>query len=121
MVETVLSSDKYIDDIQRARALGFHIGVIYIGLASAADSAARVALRRERGGHDVPIDRIMARWERSIAMLGRIAPLADRLYVYDNSAVDGPVLIAHASNGVLELPRPGRIGEIDAILKQSLS
>ena len=46
-METVLSSDKYIDDIQRARTLGFHIGVIYVGLANAADSAARVTIRRE--------------------------------------------------------------------------
>ena len=63
----------------------------------------------------------MARWARAIAMLGRIAPLANRLYVYNNSDVDGPVLIARASNGVLELLEPGRIGAIEAILEQSLS
>ena len=30
LVETVLSSDKYLDDVDRAIALGFNIGIIYV-------------------------------------------------------------------------------------------
>jgi len=48
MVETVLSSDKYIDDVERALELGYQVGTIYIGLASPADSVRRVALRHQR-------------------------------------------------------------------------
>jgi predicted ABC-type ATPase len=116
LVETVLSSDKYLDDIHRALALGYRIGVIYVGLASPEDSLERVALRQATGGHDVPTDRIMRRWARSIAMLGRVAPLAHRLYVYDNSSPFGPVLIARKVGPHLEWFAPGRILEIDAVL-----
>ena len=116
LVETVLSSDKYLDDIARALTLGFQIGVIYAGLATPEDSARRVALRKALGGHDVPRDRILARWSRSIANLGRIAPDAHRLYVFDNTRVSGPVLIARKDGQSVTLLAPGRIPEIDAVL-----
>ncbi len=41
------------------------------------------------GGHNVPADRVIARWSRSIAMPGRVVPLAGRLYVFDNSGTKG--------------------------------
>lgn len=116
LVETVLSSDKYLDDIDRARTLGYRVGLIYVCLPTPEASIERVALRRVRGGHDVPAERIRARWYRSIANLGRIAPLAHRLYVFDNAADTGPVLIAEGSLGRIALLTPGRIPEIDAVL-----
>ncbi len=116
LVETVLSSDKYLDDIERAVLLGYRIGVIYVGLATPEDAVRRVALRRAMGGHDVPKDRIVARWRRSIAMLGRVAPTAHRMYVFDNTDMAGPVLIARKEGESLELLAPGRIPEIDAVL-----
>jgi predicted ABC-type ATPase len=113
LVETVLSSDKYLDVIQRALALGYRIGVIYIGLATPEDA---VALRQRLGGHGVPTDRIMARWARSIAMLGRIAPFAHRLYVYDDTETSGLVLLARRVGPNVELLAPGYIPEIDSVL-----
>ncbi len=116
LVETVLSSDKYLDDIERARSLGYRIGVIYVGLATPEDAVRRVALRRALGGHDVPRPRIVARWARSIDMFRRVAPLAHRLYVFDNSSPNGPVLIARKEGQTVEVLAPGRIPEIDAAL-----
>jgi len=116
LVETVLSSDKYLDDIERALSLGYRIGVIYVGLAGPEDAVRRVALRRAMGGHDVPEDRIVARWSRSVAMLGRVAPAAHRLYVFDNTSTAGPTLIARKEGASLEILAPGRIPEIDAAL-----
>lgn len=116
LVETVLSSDKYLDDIERAVLLGYRVGVIYVGLATPTDSIRRVALRSAQGGHDVPRDRIIARWSRSVAILGRVVPLVHRLYVFDNTGVAGPVLIARKEEGGVELLAAGRIPEIDAVL-----
>src|SRR5271155_1452065 len=59
LIETVLSTDKYIDDAERAVSLGFQIGMIYVGLATAQDAMRRVALRVAQQGHDVPADRIV--------------------------------------------------------------
>lgn len=116
LVETVLSSDKYLDDVERALALGYQVGMIYIGLASPADSLRRVALRHERGGHDVPRDRVVSRWSRSIAMLGRMVDKVDRLFVFDNTRPEGPRLIALKVAGHVTLLEAGRIPEIDAVL-----
>jgi predicted ABC-type ATPase len=116
LVETVLSSDKYLDDIDRARSLGYQVGMIYIGLATAADSIRRVALRRARGGHDVPTDRVVSRWSRSIAMLGRVKDKLDRLFVFDNTRAEGPRLIALGIGRQVTLLEAGRIAEIDAVL-----
>ena len=37
------------------------------------------------GGHDVPIPKIVSRYYKSIENCKTIAPVVDRLYVYDNS------------------------------------
>ena len=40
------------------------------------------------GGHDVPIKKIISRYTKSIENCKVLAPIVDRLYVYDNSAED---------------------------------
>jgi predicted ABC-type ATPase len=121
LIETVLSTDKYIRDAERALSLGFQIGMVYVGLATPQDAIRRVALRVARQGHDVPADRIVARWARSAAMLGRFIPLCERLYVFDNSraATEGdPVLIAYKDQGGrVVLLEQGRIPAIDEVLR----
>lgn len=117
LVETVLSSDKYLDDIDRARSLGYRVGMIYVCLRDAAASVHRVALRHRLGGHDVPQDRIIQRWHRSIEMLGRVVPQLHELYVFDNTDDTGaPVMIARKCGTGFHLLHPNRIPEIDAVL-----
>ena len=55
-----------------------------------------------KGGHDVPISKIVSRYYKSIANCGLLVPVVDRLYVYDNSVDDVfPQLLFRASNGKL--------------------
>jgi predicted ABC-type ATPase len=120
LIETVLSTDKYLDDVEHALSLGFRIGMVYVGLATPEDAIRRVALRVAQHGHDVPAARIVARWSRSAAMLGRFIPLCDRLTIFDNSrpATEGdPILIAYKDeHGRLVLFEQGRIPIIDDVL-----
>ena len=54
------------------------------------------------GGHDVPISKIISRYRRSIENCRVVAPLVDRLYVYDNSVDDAQAkALFRLSNGVL--------------------
>lgn len=48
----------------------------------------RIADRVMKGGHDVPISKVISRYYKSIENCKIISPIVDRLYVYDNS-VDG--------------------------------
>jgi predicted ABC-type ATPase len=67
-----------------------------------------------RGGHTVPIEKIVSRYIRSLANLAPMIRLADRVYIYDNSA-DGEDarLCARTESGLLRkvygvLPQWGR-------------
>ena len=51
-------------------------------------NALRIAQRVLEGGHDVPITKIISRYQKSIVNCKRCATLADRVYVYDNSIED---------------------------------
>ncbi|MCL1932525.1 MAG: zeta toxin family protein [Candidatus Azobacteroides sp.] len=100
--ETVLSALDKISFIQRAIQKGYFIRVFFIGTDSPQINAARIAYRVMNGGHDVPIQKIISRYYKSIANCSLLVPIVDRLYVYDNS-VDNifPQLLFRTSNGKL--------------------
>jgi len=102
LVETVLSSGKYRDDLEVARAAGFKLGMVYVLLYPAELSPARVSERALKGGHTVDPGKAVERYHRSHAELAWFAPKVDTLMVFDNSARDGaPLLIARRA-GQLE-------------------
>ena len=83
--ETVFSADDKVDFVERARACGDFIRVFFISTSDPRINAARVADRVMGGGHTVPIEKIVSRYERSMGNLRAAIRLADRTYVYDNS------------------------------------
>jgi predicted ABC-type ATPase len=86
--ETVFSAPDKLDFVSRAKDAGYFVRVFFIGTSDPRINAARVADRVIRGGHSVPIDKIISRYLRSMANLRPAMALADRVYVFDNS-VDG--------------------------------
>ena len=83
--ETVMSAPDKIDFIRRAKQAGYFVRIFFIGTANPIINASRIARRVMKGGHDVPIPKIISRYIKSIANCAEIAPDVDRLYVYDNS------------------------------------
>ncbi len=83
--ETVFSAEDKIDFLIRAKEAGFFIRIFFISTCHPSINAARIAKRVMEGGHDVPIRKIISRYTKSIENCEIIAPLVDRLYVYDNS------------------------------------
>ncbi len=43
------------------------------------------------GGHDVPIRKILQRYERSVAQATQAMQWVDRVYLFDNSIDDAPI------------------------------
>ena len=86
--ETVLSSDGKVDFIRRAHEAGYFIRIFFVSTAHPTINAARIAQRVMEGGHDVPINKIISRYQKSILNCKRVAAIADRVYVYDNSVDD---------------------------------
>lgn len=83
--ETVMSAPDKIDFIRRAKAAGYFVRIFFISTTNPEINAARIAKRVMKGGHDVPIPKIISRYVKSIANCAEIAREVDRLYVYDNS------------------------------------
>ena len=83
--ETVLSSDAKIEFLKRAKDEGYFIRMFFICTETPAINAARIAKRVMEGGHDVPINKIISRYEKAIVNAIRVTRFADRVYVYDNS------------------------------------
>ncbi len=86
--ETVMSTDEKINFIQRAKDAGFFIRLFFVGTSSPTINASRIAARVMKGGHDVPISKIISRYTKSITNCEIASQYADRTYVYDNS-IDG--------------------------------
>ena len=86
--ETVLSTDSKDDFIRRAHEAGYFIRIFFVSTAHPAINAARIAQRVMEGGHDVPISKIISRYQKSILNCKRVAAIADRVYIYDNSVDD---------------------------------
>lgn len=83
--ETVMSAEDKIDFIIRAKEAGFFIRLFFISTSHPSINAARIAGRVMKGGHDVPIPKIVSRYYKSIENCKTVAPIVDRLYIYDNS------------------------------------
>jgi len=120
VVETVLSSPKYRDDILTAKASGFTLGLIYISLFPPELSPLRVGERVEKGGHDVDPAKAVQRYHRSHEQLRWFAPQADLLMVFDNSDPNGiPILLASRLSGSpLNLIQPGINPSVDHALAE---
>jgi len=83
--ETVFSAEDKLDFVARAKATGYFVRLFFVGTSDPRINAARVANRVIRGGHTVPIDKIVSRWSKSLANLTPAIDVADRVYIYDNS------------------------------------
>ena len=99
--ETVLSTTRNLSLLERAKAHGYEIQCVYVLTCDENINIARVKARKAAGGHDVPEEKIRARYHRALALLPRLIDVCDKILVYDNS--DKPSLIFSKSAGVSEL------------------
>ena len=86
--ETGLSSEGKVDFIHRAKQAGYFIRLFFVSTCHPSINSSRIAKRVMQGGHDVPIPKIISRYQKSILNCKRVAALVDRVYVYDNSVED---------------------------------
>jgi predicted ABC-type ATPase len=114
-VETVLSTPKYRELVERAKLRGFEIRLLFVMLRTAELSIERVRMRVAGGGHDVPEDRIRSRRERSFAQLPWFLDRSDVALIYDNSGA-APVLVARKRGEEIELD-PAAPSEIRAAVE----
>ena len=94
--ETVFSDPvgSKLDFLDRARTAGFFVTLVFIGLEHPGISIGRVQQRVARGGHDVPVDRLRARFPRTLENLRAAIPIVNEVFLFDNSSADVPYRFA---------------------------
>ena len=92
--ESVMSHPSKIEYLVEAKAKGLHVILVFVGINDPAVNVQRVANRVAKGGHDVPIDKIVARYQRTMNLLFEAAEVADHVQIYDNSGDQGIQLVA---------------------------
>jgi len=100
-VETVLSTDKYRRLVQAAKRRGYEVRLIYVILQNPDLNVERVRLRVQKGGHNVPANKVRERWTRSLNQLPWFLNQADWALLFDNSKALR--VIGRKQRGVVEL------------------
>ena len=90
--ETVFSDpvgDK-LAFLKTAEQAGYTVVLCFIGLAGPATSDERVAMRVSQGGHDVPAEKLVARYPRTLANLRRAIRALPHVFIFDNEDLRTP-------------------------------
>jgi predicted ABC-type ATPase len=101
--ETVMSSRDKLDLLTDARRLGYRSYLYYICTEWPVISQQRIANRVQEGGHDVPSDKIISRYDRSLSLLPEAIRLSDRAYLFDNSGRSHRLFAEFESGQILHL------------------
>lgn len=106
--ETVMSHPSKIDFMRKAREAGYFVQLVFVGIEDPAINVARVKQRVSLGGHDVPSDRIVERWKRTMAALPEAIRISNRALLFDNTAtiakpgdIATPQVVAECLDGKL--------------------
>lgn len=101
-IETVLSDVRKIEYIRKAKEFGYRIYLYFVATQDATINIARVAQRVQLGGHNVPQEKIIQRYHKSLDNILPLLKLCDRAYFFDNSTEQW-VLLAEYEAPVLHI------------------
>ena len=79
--ETVMSSPDKIQILQKAQTLGYRTYLYYVATEDPLINISRVQYRVKMGNHNVPQDKIISRYERSLSLLLDAIRYTNRAYI----------------------------------------
>lgn len=91
--ETVMSHKSKVDFFARARVAGYRTYLYFVATESPVLNIHRIEARAELGGHAVPEQKIVDRYDRCLALVGDALACAHRAFLFDNSGVE-PIWLA---------------------------
>ena len=109
ITETVFSDPvgAKVKALREARAAGYVVVLIFLCVDSAELTALRVESRVQDGGHDVPRDKIAARYERMRQNVKDALTFVDFAIVVDNSSMKNPLRpVAATARGKVVVRNP---------------
>lgn len=90
--ETVFSDpvDDKLSFLEETEKSGYTVMLCFIGLARSETSEERVAMRVSQGGHEVPPEKLIARFPRTMANLKTAIRDLSHVFVFDNEDLRTP-------------------------------
>lgn len=90
--ETVFSDPvgEKISFLKDAEAAGYTVIVCFIGISGSTVSEERIGMRVSQGGHDVPKEKLEARYPRTIANLRSALREMPHVWIFDNDNLRHP-------------------------------
>ena len=85
-IETTFSGNRERKLLSIAKAEGYKVSLVFVGLEQPIINVCRVGDRVSQGGHHISVKDIVRRYQRSMDNLKKAFPIIDRLYVLDNSS-----------------------------------
>ena len=85
--ETVLSTDRNLKLLQKAKEKGYFLRCIYVLTSDYKINITRVNIRESMGGHNVPEDKIKSRYFKALNLIPKLIELCDIVHIYDNTNV----------------------------------
>ncbi len=83
--ETVLSTDRNLKLLKKAKEQGFFIRCIYVLTSDVEVNVLRVETRERNGGHGVPPEKVRSRYVKALALLPELIEVCDIVHIYDNT------------------------------------
>jgi predicted ABC-type ATPase len=107
-IETVLSDfDRWRRLFDHAIGRGYALSLVFVTTSDPAINIERVAKRVAEGGHDVPEDKIVSRYIKTMTVsLPGILPLCTDAILFDNSGKEAVVVARKRAARSLEILRP---------------
>lgn len=103
-VETTLATRTLMKTIKLAQAAGYSVTLLYFWLNSPELAIERVKARVEAGGHNIPVDTIIRRYNVGIDyFFHHYAPISDRWILADNSQAPFRVIAEGSKEDVINI------------------
>ncbi len=84
--ETTLTGHKALQTIMKARAKGYRVHLLYLGVENEHVALERIAHRVEVGGHGIDETLVRRRFRASLSNFCKALPYCDEAHVFDNTA-----------------------------------
>jgi predicted ABC-type ATPase len=100
--ETVFSdpAGEKLAFLTDAAATGYNVVLCFIGISGPETSEERVAMRMSQGGHDVPPEKLLTRFPRTVANLKAAIQTLPVVLIFDNDDLAAPFRkVAEYRNG----------------------
>lgn len=85
--ESVLSTDRNLKLLKKAKEEGYFIRCIYVLTYNYNINITRIKMRKKMGGHTVPKEKIISRYEKALDLIPELLDTCDIVHIYDNTNI----------------------------------